>query len=65
MWWQSKTDYIYKDIAGHIETRFGNSNYELDRPLPKEENKKLIRWMKYELDGKITKEFLGLRVKNL
>ena len=30
-----KTDDIYKDIAEDIETRFNNSNYELDRPLPK------------------------------
>ena len=29
-----KTDDIYKDIAEDIETRFGTSNYELDRPLP-------------------------------
>ena len=25
----------YKDIAEDVETRFGTSNYELDRPLPK------------------------------
>ena len=30
-----KTDDIYKDIAEYVETRFDNSNYELDRPLPK------------------------------
>ena len=30
-----KTDYIYKDIAEDVETRFDTSNYELDRPLPK------------------------------
>ena len=29
-----KTDYIYKDIAEDVETRFGISNYELDRALP-------------------------------
>ena len=28
-----KTDDIYKDITEDIETRFGTSNYELDRPL--------------------------------
>ena len=27
---------IYKDIAEDVETRFDTSNYELDRPLPKE-----------------------------
>ena len=30
-----KADDIYKDIADDVETRFDNSNYELDRPLPK------------------------------
>ena len=34
----AKTDDIYKDIAGHVETRFDTSNYELNRPLPKEKN---------------------------
>ena len=33
-----KTDDIYKDIAEDIETRFGTSNYELDRPLPNGKN---------------------------
>ena len=31
-----KTDDIYKDIAQEIETRFDTANYELDRPLAKE-----------------------------
>ena len=35
-----KTDDIYKDIAEGIETRFDTSNYESDRPLTKEKNKK-------------------------
>ena len=26
---------IYQDIAENVETRFDNSNYELDRILPK------------------------------
>ena len=29
------TNDIYKDIAEDVETRFGNSNQELDRPLSK------------------------------
>ena len=37
-----KTDVIYKDIAENVETRFDTSNYKLDRPLPKEENKRVI-----------------------
>ena len=35
-----KTDDIYKDIAEDVETRFDNSNYELDGPLPKGADKK-------------------------
>ena len=37
-----KTDDIYKDIAEDFETRFDNSNFEIDRPLPKIKNKKVI-----------------------
>ena len=31
-----KTDYIYKDIAENVETRFDSSNYESDRLFPKD-----------------------------
>ena len=51
----TKTDDIYKDIAEDIETRFDTSNYELDRPLPIEKNKKVIRLMKDKL-GEINHE---------
>ena len=59
---------IYKDIAEDIETRFDNSNYELecnsiDRLLPKGKNKKSIELMKDELDGKIMTEFVGIIAK--
>ena len=50
-----KTDDIYKDIAEDVETRFDTSNYELDRPLPKGKNKKVIGLMKDELGGQIMK----------
>ena len=43
---------IYKDIAEEFETRFGTSNYELDRPIPKRKNKKVIGLMKDELGEK-------------
>ena len=33
-----KKDDTYKDIAEDVQTRFGTSNYELDRPLSKEKN---------------------------
>ena len=40
-----KTYDIYKDIAEDVETRFDNSNCELDTPLPKEKYKKVIGLM--------------------
>ena len=33
---------IYKVIAEDVKTRFDTSNYELNRPLPKRKNKKVI-----------------------
>ena len=36
-----KTDYIYKDVAEDVETRFDTSNYELNRPLHKGEKELL------------------------
>ena len=54
---------IYKDIAEDVETRFDTSNYELDRPLPKGKNKKVIGLMKDELSGKTMTKFVGLRAK--
>ena len=58
-----KADDIYKDIAEDVETRFDTSNYELNRSLPKEKNKKVIGLMKDELGGKIMTKFVGLRTK--
>ena len=58
-----KTDDIDKDIAEDVETRFDTSNYELDRPLPKGKNKKVMGLMKDELSGKIRTKFVGLRAK--
>ena len=56
-----KTNDIYKGIPQVIETRFDNSNYDLNRPFPKEKNKKVIGIMKDKLGRKIMKKFLGLR----
>ena len=50
-------------IAEDGETRFNTSNYELDRPLLKGKNKKVIILMKDKLDGKIIAKFVGLRAK--
>ena len=49
---------IYKDIVEHFETRFDASNYDLDRPLPKRKNEKVIGLMKEELDEKIMTKFV-------
>ena len=43
-----KTDDIYKDIAEDVETRFDTPNYELNKPLPKWQNKKVISVKKDE-----------------
>ena len=56
-----KTDDTYKVIAENVETRFDPSDYELDKPLPKENKKELIRLMQDELGGKIMIKFVGWR----
>ena len=58
-----RTDDIYKDIAEDAETRFDTWNYELDRPLLKGQNKKVIGLMEDELGGNIMKNLFGLRAK--
>ena len=58
-----KIDDIYKDIAEDVETRSDAANFEIDRPLSKGKNKKVIGLMKDELGGQIMKEFFGLRAK--
>ena len=58
-----QTDHIYKDIAEDVETRVDTSNYELERPLPKGKNKKVIGLMKDELGRKIMTKFVGLIAK--
>ena len=58
-----KIDDIYKDIAEDVDTRFDTSNFEMGRPFPKGNNKKLIEMMKEELSGQIMKEFVEIRAK--
>ena len=43
---QIKTEGFYKDIAGDVKKGYVTSNYEVDRPLPKGMNKKVIGLMK-------------------
>ena len=57
-----ETDGTCKDIAEDVETRFDTSDYELDRPLPKGKNKKVIGLMKDELGRKIMTTFVGFIV---
>ena len=58
-----KTNDFYEDIASDVENRFDTSNYEVNRPLPMGNNKKVIGLMKDELGGKIITEFVTLRPK--
>ena len=44
-----KTDDIYKDIVEDVDKRFDTSDFELDRPLPKGKNEKVIGLMKDDL----------------
>ena len=53
-----KIDDIYKNILKDVERRFDSLNYELNRPLPKGKNNKVIDIMKNELGGKTMKEFV-------
>ena len=59
-----KADDIYKSIREDVETRYDTSNYELNRPLPKENNKKVIGVIKDELDGENHKRYVELRAKS-
>ena len=60
-----KTEDFYEDIANDVEKWFNTSNSDEDdkRPLPIDENKKVIGLFKDELGRKIMKEFIGLTVK--
>ena len=58
-----KREDIYLGITKDDEARFDTSNYELERPLSKGKNKKVIGLMKDELDGKIRNIFAALKTK--
>ena len=55
-----KKEDFYEDIANDVQKRFDKSNYEVNGPLPKGKNKKVIGLMKDELRGKIMTEFAAL-----
>ena len=48
-----KTEHIYVDITDDVEASFDTSNFELDRPLPKGKNKKVIGLMKMNYVDKL------------
>ena len=52
-------------FAEDVEKRFDTSNYEIDRLLPLEKNKQMIRLMKDEFNGQIMKKIVGLTAKNI
>ena len=54
---------IYVDTAKDVETKFDTLNYEIERPLRKEKDKKVIGLMKVKLGQKIMTEFTALRPK--
>ena len=56
-----KTEDFYEDIADDVKKRFDTPNYEVNRPLPTEKDKKVIRLMEDEPGGKIMTEFAALR----
>ena len=58
-----KTEDVYEDFADDVEKLFDTSNYNVNRPLPAERNKKVIGLMKDELGEKIMTEFVALRPK--
>ena len=58
-----KTEDFYEDIANDVKEWFDTSNYDNNRPLPIGKTKKVIGLFKYELGGKIMKEFVALRAK--
>ena len=59
-----KTEDFYKDIADDVKKiRYDTSNYEVDRPLLKGMNKKVIGFMKDGLGGNIITEFAALEPK--
>ena len=58
-----KTEDFYEDIANDVIKRSDTSNYEVNGPSPKGNNKKVTGLMKNALGGKIMTEFVALRPK--
>ena len=60
-----QTEGIYKEVLKNVEKRFDTSNDELERPLSKVKNKKVIGLMKDELRSKVRRELVELGAKLL
>lgn len=60
---QAKYEDVYADLAEYFQTKFGMSNYKVDRSLPIGKNKKMIGLLDDELGGRIMKVFVALRPK--
>ena len=60
-----KTEYFFEDISNDLEKWFDTSKYSKNdkRPLPTSKNKKVPRFFKDELGGKIITEVVALRPK--
>ena len=58
-----KTEDFYEDSANDVKEWFDTSNCDNNRPLSIGKAKKVIGLFKYELGGKIMKEFVALRAK--
>ena len=50
-----QTKVLFGDIPKDVEKMFDTANSELERPLPKGKNKKVIGLMKDQLGGKTMK----------
>ena len=60
-----KTDDFYRDVSNHIDKWFDTSSYskDIDWPLQKDKNKKVIGKFKDEVSDEIMSKFFALRPK--
>lgn len=58
-----KSEEVCADHVEDFNTKFDTSSYEVKRLLHIGKSKKVIRIMKYDLGGRIMKQFVALRQK--
>ena len=63
--YEIQTEDFYKDINGDVKDRFDTSGYPPGHPsgIPSGFNKKVLGMFKYEVNGNVIDEFVGLRAK--